>query len=247
LASIEVSEERGVRYLHFGSRWIQGAMRVARPWALELEYTREMMLPLLLREERGWPARILQVGLGSASLTRFIHRHLPQSRMTVVEILPEVVAAARQFFKLPDDPARLRIEIADGHEFMATTRSRYDLILVDGFDDKGRSGMLDTAPFYANCRARLAPHGMLSVNLLTRKRGSSPSIDRLREAFDERVLALPPCNAGNAVAVASEGAVEETFAQLRRGAARLKERAGLDLAPTLARIAAARGAAALQL
>ena len=30
-ASIETSEEGGVRYLHFGSRWIQGAMRMA-PW-----------------------------------------------------------------------------------------------------------------------------------------------------------------------------------------------------------------------
>jgi spermidine synthase len=40
MASIEISEERGVRYLHFGSPWVQGAMRIARPWALELEYTR---------------------------------------------------------------------------------------------------------------------------------------------------------------------------------------------------------------
>ena len=44
-----VSEEDGVRYLHFGSRWIQGAMRIARPFALELPYTRDMMFPLLLR------------------------------------------------------------------------------------------------------------------------------------------------------------------------------------------------------
>ena len=52
-SSIEVSEEAGVRYLHFGSRWVQGAMRVQRPWALELEYTREMLLPLVLRPEPG--------------------------------------------------------------------------------------------------------------------------------------------------------------------------------------------------
>ena len=51
---IEVSEEEGVRYLHFGSSWIQGAMRIARPDALELDYTRDMMFPLLLREG-GWP------------------------------------------------------------------------------------------------------------------------------------------------------------------------------------------------
>jgi hypothetical protein len=40
---IDISEQAGVRYLHFGSTWIQGAMRIARPWNLELEYTREMM------------------------------------------------------------------------------------------------------------------------------------------------------------------------------------------------------------
>ena len=47
-APITLSEHDGVRYLHFGTEWVQGAMRVARPFALELEYTREMMLPLLL-------------------------------------------------------------------------------------------------------------------------------------------------------------------------------------------------------
>ena len=38
--NIDISEEAGVRYLHFGSSWIQGAMRIARPFALELDYTR---------------------------------------------------------------------------------------------------------------------------------------------------------------------------------------------------------------
>ncbi len=53
VGSIEVSEEAGVRYLHFGSPWVQGAMRIARPWSLELEYTRDMMMALLLRPSRG--------------------------------------------------------------------------------------------------------------------------------------------------------------------------------------------------
>jgi spermidine synthase len=37
MPSIEISEERGVRYLHFGSRLVQGARRIARPWSFELE------------------------------------------------------------------------------------------------------------------------------------------------------------------------------------------------------------------
>jgi len=50
---IDISEEAGVRTLHFGSDWIQGAMRIARPWNLELEYTREMMASLLLKLSGG--------------------------------------------------------------------------------------------------------------------------------------------------------------------------------------------------
>ena len=48
MPSIQVYEEEGVCYLQFGAHWIQGAMRINRPWALELEYARDMMLPLLL-------------------------------------------------------------------------------------------------------------------------------------------------------------------------------------------------------
>jgi len=64
--SIDIREDSGVRTLHFGSEWVQGAMRIARPWNLELEYTREMMASLLLRDP---PRKVLLIGLGAASLT----------------------------------------------------------------------------------------------------------------------------------------------------------------------------------
>ena len=203
MASIEISEERGVRYLHFGSPWVQGAMRIARPSALELEYTRELMLPLLLHPG-AWPKSVLQIGLGTASVTRFLYRHRPNARLTVVEIDPQVVAAARQFFKLPEESARLRIEIADGHEFVASSKGRFDFIVVDAFDEDGRPGMMETLPFYLNCRERLTANGMVSVNLLRRRGGTGPVVARLREAFD-RILVRPACAAGNTVALAATG------------------------------------------
>ena len=124
---ILVSEEAGVRYLHFSSDWIQGAMRIARPYALELEYTREMMAALLLRPEPNWPRKVLLIGLGAASLTKFLHRHRPDAKLTIVEIEPAVVAAARQHFRLPDDDARLRIVIGDGADYVADAKTRFDL------------------------------------------------------------------------------------------------------------------------
>ena len=237
MPSIDVSEERGIRYLHFGSPWVQGAMRIARPWALELEYTRELMLPLLLAPDAEWPRAVLQVGLGAASVTRFLYRHRPRARLTVVEIAPEVVAAARQFFKLPEDPARLKLVIADGHEYLLEARQKFDLVVVDGFDEKGRAGMLDSVPFYANCRRHLAPHGFVSVNLLTRTRTAAASVRRMREAFDGDVLELPPSAAGNVVMVAGVNRASlDAAAELRARAKRLKAGTGLDLSATLARL-----------
>ena len=240
---IQVSESAGVRYLHFGSIWVQGAMRVARPWNLELDYTREMMAALLLRPAADWPRSVLQIGLGTASLTKFLHRHRPAAKLTVVEIEPAVVATARQYFKLPDEGEgeRLRIVIGDGADFVAASQKRYDLILVDGFDADARTGMLDSLPFYLNCKARLTPSGLMVTNLLSKRRSVRDSLARISEAFDDRALAFPPCASGNVVAFAAGGTpVRQSIDALKTQARTLKENTGLDLQATLARLAASR-------
>lgn len=236
--SIDISEEDGVRYLHFGSHWVQGAMRIARPWSLELEYTRDMMAALLLRPAARWPRRALLIGLGAASQTKFLYRHRPNAKLTVVEIDADVVHAARQFFKLPEDPQRIRIEIADGHDYVARSGADFDLILVDGYDAKSRVGMLDTRPFYCNCRARLSAQGVLATNFINARRGLAASMERMSEAFDERAFALPACSSDNVIALAAAGEpVAMSLADLAARARRLKRATGLNLLPTVSRLA----------
>ena len=239
--TIEISEAAGVRSLHFGSDWVQGAMRIARPWALELDYTREMMASLLLRPESGWPRRALLIGLGAGSLTKFLYRHRPRAKLTVVEIDAAVVAAARQFFKLPDDPLRIHIEIGDGADYMTRAKPVFDLILVDGFDADARSGRLDTLPFYLSCRARLSDEGLLAVNLLSRRKDFRHSVERLQQAFDGRTLTFPFCDSGNAIIFAAAGEpIDLTLAELKTSALALKNETGLNLLPTLVRLQQAR-------
>ncbi|MFZ3018072.1 MAG: fused MFS/spermidine synthase [Gallionella sp.] len=236
--SIDIREEAGVRTLHFGSDWVQGAMRIARPWNLELEYTREMMASLLLRDA---PRKVLLIGLGAASLTKFLYRNYPQVHLTVVEIEPAVVAAARQFFKLPEDSKRLHLVIGDGAEFVMNSNKKFDLILVDGFDEKARTGALETLPFYQACRACLSSDGMIAVNMLTRSRGFKATAARIAEAFDDRALVFPSCESGNAVALAAGGTqLEVSFEELKENALKLKEATGLNLLPTLTRLAQAK-------
>ena len=239
--NIDISEEAGVRFLHFGSDWVQGAMRIARPFALELDYTREMMVPLLLHGD-DWPRKVLQIGLGAASVTKFLYRCRPQAKLTVIEIEPRVEAAARQFFKLPDDPARIDIRHGDGADFMIKSKQRYDLILVDGFDADARAGRLDTLPFYLDCRARLADDGLLCVNLLSRRKDFNKSVARLQDAFESRAIAFPSCDSGNAIALGAIGGtpLRATLEELKTAAKHLKQTTSLNLLPALARLAQSR-------
>ena len=237
---IEIREARGVRTLHFGSDWVQGAMRINRPNELELAYTREMMVGLLLSPN--WPVlpkRILQVGLGAASLTRFIYANLPEAQQTVIELEPVVVGAAQQGFKLPPLGDRLQVEIADGAAWMAASTTVYDLILVDGFDADGDTGSLESLSFYQHCRARLAEGGLLVCNFLSRSPRFLKSCIALDAAFHGQSRLLPQTPGGNVIAL---GARSETVSleeqALRERSALLTRDTGLDLTPLIARIVA---------
>lgn len=235
--SIDIREDSGVRTLHFGSEWIQGAMRIARPWHLELDYTKEMMASLLLRDDKHFPRKVLLIGLGAASLTKFLYRHYPMAKLTVVEIEPNVVAAARHFFKLPNDPMRINMVVADGVDYVVNSDKTWDLILVDGFDADARAGGLDTLPFYQAVRAHLNDNGIMAVNLLGRSHGFKVSVERISNAFEGRALAFPSCDSGNTIAFAASGdTVSISIGDLKEQASALKEKTGLNLQPAIARL-----------
>jgi hypothetical protein len=99
LDPVQISENDGIRFLHLGGTAVQSAMRLSAPHQLELEYTRSMMGFLLFKLH---PRDIALIGLGGGSLAKFIHRHLPASRIAAVEIHPQVISAARNWFWCPE-------------------------------------------------------------------------------------------------------------------------------------------------
>ena len=234
---LDISEEAGVRSLHFGSEWIQGSMRIRRPFALELAYTREMMACLLLRPEAAWPRRTLLIGLGAGSLAKYIYRHLPQAKITAVEIDPRIPSMARNYFSLPDDPRRLKVVIADAAEYIEQAKGRYDAIFVDGYGPQGQVPQLDTIGFYRACLARLSSQGVLISNLLSRSRGYAASAERICKAFEQRAMVFPSLDSGNAVAFGACGdAIDVKLDEMRAQAIELKQNTGLDLRPTITRL-----------
>ncbi len=47
-----IDEFEGVRFLHLGTSWVQGAMRLAKPDTIELEYVQMMMMWTCSRARR---------------------------------------------------------------------------------------------------------------------------------------------------------------------------------------------------
>jgi len=221
-SSVEVSEKRGVRTLHLGGDAIQSAIRLSAPDRLELAYTRAMMACLLFESA---PRDMLMIGLGGGSIARFVYEQMPQTRMKVVEINAQVVAAARSFFGLPFDDARLKVEIADGGKYVPARRNACDILLLDAFDDGSSVRSLATPSFYDACRDCLRPGGVLSVNFIRDEPRFDTYLARLEQSFGGKVLLLPSEDRVNNIVLAfKEGPMRVSIGTLKRTARELKKR-----------------------
>ena len=121
------------RRLEFQPGMVQSEMLLSRPDHLLLRYARAMMCFTLFVPR---PRHILMVGLGGGSLLKFCHRHLPDARITVLELRADVIALRGQFM-LPPDDARLRIIETDAVSYIRQHPGCADVLLLDGYDETG--------------------------------------------------------------------------------------------------------------
>ena len=218
---VTLSEADGVRYLHLGTPWVQGAMRVRKPQRIELEYVQRMLASLLwLDSAEIGRGRAVQLGMGAAAITRFTHRTL-RMPTTVVEINPGVVHACRLYFHLPRDDERLQVVTADAGRWVAGAEAQSaQLLHVDLYDHDAAAPVLDDEAFYAACRALLVDGGVMSVNLFGRAASFDRSAARIAAAFGaDQVWRLRPTTEGNTVVIAGRAvAVPDRDGLLARAA-----------------------------
>jgi spermidine synthase len=209
LAPATISEADGVRYLHLGTPWVQGAMRVRQSLKLELDYVQRMMAWMLLRPaselNRG---EAVQLGLGAAAITRFCHSTL-RMRTTAVELNPTVITACRMFFPLPEDSARLQVLQMDAAAYVADANraDSVQALCVDLYDQDAASPVLDSEAFYRDCHSLLDDGGVMSVNLFGRDASFERSAQRIAAAFGAgQVWSLRPTREGNTIVIALKNA-----------------------------------------
>ena len=209
MAPATLSEADGVRYLHLGTPWVQGAMRTAKPQVLELEYIQRMMAWMLLRPSpeltRG---HAVQLGLGAATITRFCHGMM-RMRCTAVELNPSVIDACRMWFRLPASGPRFEVLQMNAADYAADP-ARADTVqalCVDLYDHDAASPALDSAAFYRDCHRLLADGGVMAVNLFGRDASFERSAARIASVFGAaQVRSLRPTKEGNTIVLALKNA-----------------------------------------
>jgi len=218
-APVTLSEQFGIRYLHFGTEWVQGAMRISKPDWLELEYAQQMMAWMLFNDK---PKHIVQLGLGTGSLTKFSYKWFREAQVTAVDLNPSVITVCTTMFKLPANDERLSVLEMDALEYVndPANLGRIDALQVDLYDATARGPVLDTPEFYQSCAACLTPDGIMTVNLFGDHPSYAKNLSAMHFAFDT-VISLPEVHDGNVIAIAFNASPTLDIAALYERAAQI--------------------------
>ena len=123
-------------------------------------------LPLLLHPD---PQEVLVVSLGGGIALGGAAQYEPR-RITCVELVPEVIDAARSHFgefnhHVLENPTAWNIELVidDGRNFLLSSRDTYQIITGDAtHPTSADSWVLYTKEFYELCRAHLSTDGIMA-------------------------------------------------------------------------------------
>lgn len=158
---VQVTERNGTRRLYLDegvavhSVWRPGEVLTGGVWDTFLA------LPPLLD---GPLKRVAILGNAGGTTSRAMGVYYPDAEIDGVELDPAVTDAGRRYLGLGDNP-RLTVYTADARPFLRRSEGGYDLIAVDAYRPPYVPFYLATREFFQLVRERLAPGGMVALNV----------------------------------------------------------------------------------
>ncbi len=108
--------------------------------------------------------RVAILGNAGGTTARAMGVYYPQAEIDGVELDPAVTEAGRRYFGLGDNP-RLHVHTADARPFLRRSDGGYDLIVIDAYRPPYVPFYLATREFFELVRERLAPGGIVALNV----------------------------------------------------------------------------------
>jgi spermidine synthase len=178
---VEQTDGRRVLHLNEGvavhSVWREGSVLTGGVWDAFLAVP-----PLLDRPLE----RVAILGNAAGTTARALGVFYPQADVDGVELDPAVSRVGREYFGMEDNP-RLTVHDADARPYLRRTDERYDLIVVDAYHQPYVPFYLATREFFELVRERLAPGGIVALNV-----AGVPGDRRLVDAIGRTLAAELP-------------------------------------------------------
>lgn len=127
---------------------------------------------------------ILVLGVAGGSVIKTLKEEIDyKGNITGIELDPEIIEIANNYFNL-DKTEGVSIIIDDAKQFVAKTKEKYDLVIVDIFQDKSMPEFLFEADFTENIKGIVNTQGYILFNTMVLNRKDKERNKAYTELFD---------------------------------------------------------------
>ncbi len=174
---------------------------------------------------------VMILGMGSGTYASYCTRYFPGASVQGAEIDKKIADIATDYFGLPDS---VTVAVEDGRAYLAASDEKFDVIMVDAYQDITIPFQLSSVEFFNEVRSHLKPNGVMVVNLnMTSAENGSINeylCDTMASVFKHTVTAPVKGNTNTEVFCTNADNWEETFL---RSIANLKDSDYADMMRTV--------------
>lgn len=131
-------------------------------------YDYAMAAPMMLEEFEPDECEVLILGMGTGTYATQCKKYLGDMSIEGVEIDDRITALSREYFHLPED---VKVTTYDGRAFLNAVDKKYDVIMVDAYQDITIPFQMSSVEFFTLVKEHLKEDGVMVVNM--NMRGSS--------------------------------------------------------------------------
>jgi spermidine synthase len=156
---IQVVEKGGVRYLQLNEGHATHSIYDENNYVYDMIWDYYPVPPLLNNSQE-----VLFIGLAAGTAARQYHHFFPNIKMDGVELDPAIIEVGKKYFALGQIP-NLRPILKDGRVYLATTKKKYDTILIDAYKQPYIPFHLTTQEFFKEVKNHLNHRGIVAINV----------------------------------------------------------------------------------
>lgn len=105
---------------------------------------------------------IMILGMGSGTFASYCTRLFPGTHIQGAEIDQKIADIATEYFDLPES---VEVAVADGRAYLTASEDKYDVIMVDAYQDITIPFQLSSVEFFTEVSEHLKENGVMVVNL----------------------------------------------------------------------------------